>query len=392
MVSKASHSRFYFFIFACLGLISPYLGFWLNSVLPAEDLKYALMVFNATLIVVPTVWGYWAFKENRPGNWLSYGTIMACLFALGLTQVSRNITLLASCFLIVAFGVFFNPILPLLEAITYQQLKTPQSYSQVRLFGSAGFMFCSFLIGSMWILNNPHHFPYIVAALLFLCWCLSFPYKNTPVLYNNSIEVKEPIIVSNPVKEKTLFSSLLSLSSLWIVVILVQAAFACYYAFFALHMEQVVSSGWIIGALLATATGAEIFAFWKIDWFFNRWKPITLLATASLCLLLRWLLLAFITPQLIPLLFVFQLSQAIGFSVFHTVCLKIIHEKLSFTHVGAGQGFYNAIGYGVGGTIGVFFAGMFWEMYKGSGVFLFAFLLSVLSFVFALFLRLFNKK
>lgn len=85
------------------------------------------------------------------------------------------------------------------------------------------------------------------------------------------------------------------------------------------------------------------------------------------------------TTALIPIILLLQVTQAVGFSVFHTACLKIIHDKISPLQVGAAQGFYNAIGYGVGGCIGVFVGGVLWENYKGAGVFTFAALLCLLG-------------
>ena len=382
MISTAAHSRFYFFIFACMGLISPYLGWWLNSVLETSDLKYALMVFNATLIIIPTIWGHWAFSGSSPGRWLSHGTFAACLFALGLTQVSSDVPLVATCFLIMAFGVFFNPLLPLLEAMTYQQMKSPQLYSNIRLFGSIGFMACSFLLGGMLLMDRPFLFPYLVSALLFVCWLISFPSKAAPLLGVGAVDA--PIVQKKSVVAIKVSTSLRKLHPLWIITCLIQAAFACYYAFFALHLQNVVASGWVIGALIALATASEVVAFLKIDWFFKRWSPVTLIIVSAFLLLVRWGVLSVASAALLPLVLLLQLTQAVGFSVFHTACLKIIHDKIPSQHVGAAQGFYNAIGYGVGGCIGVFVGGMLWETQKGLGVFAFAAVLCCVALIWSI--------
>lgn len=390
MISVSAHSRFYFFIFACMGLISPYLGWWLNSVLHTSDLKYALMVFNATLIIIPTIWGHWAFSGSSPGRWLSHGTFAACLFALGLTQVSAEIPLAATCFLILAFGVFFNPLLPLLEALTYQQMKSPQLYSNIRLFGSIGFMACSFLLGGMLLMDRPFLFPYLVSGLLFVCWLISFPYKVVPLLGLGAIDA--PVVQKKSRPSTPVSHSLVKLHPLWIITCLVQAAFACYYAFFAMHLQNIVSSGWIIGALIALATASEVVAFLKIDWFFKRWSPIALIVLATGLLLVRWGVLSIASAALLPLILILQLTQAVGFSVFHTACLKIIHDKIPSVHLGAAQGFYNAIGYGVGGCIGVFVGGLLWESQKGFGVFVFATALCCLALVWGLIWKVLHSR
>lgn len=369
------HIRFYFFIFASLGLISPYLGWWLASVLPEHDLKYVLSAFYATLIIVPSVWGHAAFSGQHPGKWLSHGALAAVIFAVGLSQISSSIGVAAACFLIMAFGIFFNPLLPLLEAMAYNQLSDHGAYSKIRLFGSLGFMLCSSLLGGVVLINHPNFFPWMVAALLLISWLFSLPYKKL------TLSIVPPTSVDVP--KKNIYKSLNSLSTLWIATALTQAAFACYFAFMALHMRSLGVNGWVIGLIIGASAASEILSFWKMDWFFKKAGPWTLIAVASLLSALRWIVVAFAAPGLIGLVLIAQLTQAIGFSVFHTACLKIIHDNLPSTHMGAAQGFYNAVGYGVGGLSGVFIGGIMWEMYGGQGVFLFAMCMSLLAFFLA---------
>lgn len=398
-MSSWYHARFYFVLFGVLGLVSPYLAWWLNSVLADGHLKYAMAVFYFTLILVPAIWGHVAFSGTSPGRWLSNGVLAAVLFSLGLTQIDAGTNIGAACFIILAFGVFFNPIMPLTDALAYNQYADEASYSRIRLFGSLGFTFVSTLIGGVIVMSHPHFFPYMVCLLMLVTWILSLPYKAHFKSPSPSPPSSHPTPKLNilsqilaPTTTNSVVNSIKSLWPLWVVVALSQVAFSSYFAFFALHMKSIGFSGWLIGVLIGIAAAAEVLAFLKMKWFFKIMSPWMLLALASLSSLLRWVVIAFAAPSWAPLLLLMQASQAIGFSVLHTASLKIIHDTLPSTHMGAAQGFYNAVGYGVGGLIGVFVAGVIWENQgSGVGVFIFASTVSFLTLLFSLIVYFKNK-
>ena len=389
MISNWYHARFYFFLFATLGLISPYLGWWLGSVVDAQSLKYILASFYATLVLIPAIWGHAAFSGQHPGRWLSHGALAAVVFALGLTQITPATPLGAACFLVMAFGVFFNPLLPLLEAMAYNQLADQQAYSRIRLYGSLGFMVCSSLVGGMVLMKHPNLFPAIVTILMAITWFFSLPYKNTKPLTTSLItDVTE--MGEEPVEQvktdRSVIKKIFSMWGLWLVTGLTQAAFACYFAFFALHMKDLGVAGWLVGLMIGVSAASEVIAFWKIKWFFDRASPWMLIAVASSLSCIRWVAVAMASDLWLPVVFALQLTQALGFSVFHTACLKIIHQSMPAKMMGAAQGFYNAVGYGVGGILGVFFSGLVWEHYRGQGVFAFAACISLSTMLIAFFM------
>lgn len=383
MLKNFHHARYFFFLFAAMGIVSPYLGWWLQQVLPTSSASIVLACFYATLIVTPSVWGHAAFSSNKPGRWLSRGTLLAAIFALGLTQIHEITPLIACCFLMIAFGIFYNPLMSLLDAIAYSQVADTHVYSRIRLYGSLGFLLFSSIIGGMVVLSHPSLFPFFVSGTLLLTYAVSWPYRQSQTfetnLPNNLLEV---------------FPRLLwKLKGLWVVVVASQVAFVMYYTYIALHLSSVGFSNMTIGLLIGVATMAEIAAFWKIKWFFARFSPWILISLASLITVVRWVAIGLAVDNVIFLigLTLVQLLHALSFTVFHTACLKIIHDEVSPREMGLAQGLYNALGYGVGGVLGVLWAAHIW-MSSQAGVFFTAAWISLGMSIFAFLVYLRAKR
>ena len=379
---------YYFSLYAVLGLVSPYLGYWLSEVMGSSGMRYALATFYATMIFVPALWGHVAFVPRNgfsaPGHWLSFGTLGAALFALGLTQISPQLPILTACFLVLAFGVFFNALVALLESISYQLLGSPSKFSQIRVFGSLGFMACSVVIGGTMVMSYPWTFPYLISAIMTIAWIQSLAYK-TISLPSEDRKKSSSIPLSH---------SFAKLWPVWGLVASTQAAFACYFAFFALRMKEIGFSGPMIGVLIGLATAAEVFTFLKMGSFMSRHSPRTLILWSTALTSLRWVVLwmvasyswvAFLVVALV------QLTQSFGFSIFHVSTIRTLHESVPSGHFGTLRGLSEAFGFGVGGVLGVFLAGTIWEAGHHAEVFLVASGLAFISFLFALFLPRLDK-
>lgn len=386
-------SKYYLFVFAALGIISPFLGLWLKDILKPEDFKYALISYYSTVIIFPVLFGYIAFKNGNQNRNLVIITLIS--FVSSLLLIKNYDNLLLTCFFIFIFGAFYNSIMPVLEAITYQNNSNPKDYSKIRVFGSYGFAISSFIIG-YFVIKNPILFPYIVSFLLLIASIISFTYlnkdKNSTKSLNrnfdtNYFDTQFTIDLDSISKTKLNsgfdFKKVLKLSKLWTIVFLTQAAFACYYTFFAIHLNQIFNLFFIVTLFFAIATISEILAFCKMDWFFKKFSTKTLLMLSSSSLILRWICLAispFINMYLaLFLILFFQITHIFGFAVFHSCSLKIIDENIKKEDQGLYQGLYNSVGYGFGASIGVFIGSVIWENYNTIGVFIFAAILSTIS-------------
>jgi PPP family 3-phenylpropionic acid transporter len=377
--SRSHHASFYFVLFAAMGIVSPYLGLWLHHVLP-NTFSFVLSGFYLTLILVPAVWGHFAFASDRPGLWLRRGSLIASFTALGLTFISSSNTLGANIIILMTFGVFFNPLTALLDAMVSAELADPGDYARVRLYGSVGFMACSFLVGGTVVLAHPDSFPFLVALSLFFVWWRARSYSP--------VDFSLPLI-DTPSVFASIKTSMARLFPVWWVAFFTQASFACYYTFFAMALLDRGVSNLMIGFAFAVATASEVLAFRFMDKLFKKVSPWTWVVAASLCTAVRWLSLSGIIGFFLPLVLVLQCTQALGFSLVHTACMTLIRERVPENHLGTMQGLYNAFGFGVGGVVGVFLGALVWEHGEHSrGLFELALVLALFAAAGALIVRI----
>lgn len=374
-------ARYYFFLYAVLGLVSPYLGYWLSNTMD-EGMKYAMATFYSTMIFVPVLWGHAAFTPRagqlRPGQWLTFASLGAAVFSLGLTQISPDLPVLTACFLVLAFGLFFNALVALVESISYVLLDSPADFSRIRVFGSIGFLVCSVALGGTIVFSHPWTFPYLLAAIMTVAWVQSTHYKR--------LILPSPPATPNQVP-KSLPRSAMRLWALWGVVAMTQAAFACYFTFFALRLRDLGFSGIMIGVLIGVASAAEIFMFLRLGPLVARYSARALIIFSTLLTVVRWVVLSLVTgPSWWPVVVLAQMSQAFGFSVFHVSCMRVLRQNSPTVHFGALRGISEAVGFGLGAAAGVLMAGTLWEGGRHAGVFLLAAFLAFVSCVFACFL------
>lgn len=371
---------YYFSLYAVLGLVSPYLGYWLVETVGPDSMRWALSSFYATMIFAPALWGHIAFSPCKglsyPGKWLAFGTLGAAVFGLGLTQVSPDLPLATVCFLVLAFSVFFNALVSLVEAISYQLLGNLSKFSQVRMFGSLGFMVCSAAIGGTIVMSQPWTFPYLVSAIMTAAWIQSLAYKKVSIPSSKQI----------PNKSNSLSKTFFRLWPVWGLVATTQAGFACYFAFFAIRMKEIGFPGPAVGILIGLATAAEVFTFFKLGPFMARHNPRHLIMISTALTSLRWAIISlssFASWWVFALVALAQLTQSFSFSVFHVSTIRTLHENCPSAHFGTLRGVAEAFGFGVGGVIGAFLAGSLWSSGYHSSVFLAGSGFAALSFVFA---------
>ena len=99
----------------------------------------------------------------------------------------------------------------------------------------------------------------------------------------------------------------------------------------------------------------------------------------------RWLLIS-IFPENIYIVTLATLFHAVTYGMYHAVSISLIHEYFTGELQGRGQALYSSISFGLGGSIGSFYSGYFWESFGGSGVYLFASLFAFLGFIVSLIL------
>lgn len=352
-------SSYYFFYFAAVGTIIPYLGLYLQSLsFNAMEIAQITAVLAMARIISPPLF---ALLADRRGQFLFYAQLTSfasAVLVLGFWEFDGYAGLL---WLMWWLGFFWHAALPPMESLTLRSLGANLvPYSRIRLWGSVGFIVAVLGVGYLVELFG------IVAFL----WSMTvfFVLMAGSTLFN----CEQPHTYAQGLDLAGLWLSIKNPSVLLILglALLVQLSHGVYYAFYSLWLDTVGYSASEIGLLWTLGVVAEVLLFWRFAQFQHllSFKGWLLLATGLT--VLRWLMIASFA-EVWWWLSIAQLLHAATFGVFHSVAVQWLHRAFH-RHQAQGQALYVSITYGIGGVLGSLFAGYVWTWGQGVSAFLLA--------------------
>jgi len=344
----------YFWYFAILGLIVPFLSVFLdhrgfNSI----EIGEILAIFTATKIIGPAMWAIIADKRGEQLSIIRFGALLTffsfCLmfFADGYWPI---------VFVLAIFSIFWTAILPQMEVLTlYSIRKSAKIYARIRLWGSIGFIVLSIVSGELLSRYTPEAFTYIGAFVLLM-------------LYVSTLFIKQPKIGqlentdSQPIISKCLE---LSFIAFFIAGLFLQLSFGPYYSFFALYLRDLDYPSFAVGAYASVGVVAEIVIFLIAGSLFKHYSMKGLLIFSLLLTAIRWYLMADYADSAV-VLFIAQVLHAFSFGLYHAVSIQFVQRHFSNQQQNRGQAIYLAGVYGIGGAIGAYASGILWQDGKGA--------------------------
>jgi len=373
-------SSSYFFYFALLGLISPYLAIFLDGQgFSSRQVGEILAIMTATKIVAPSLWATFADKSARPLFIIRLGALLALVSFTLLYWFSHYWPI---TFCLALFTLFWTAILPQLEVHTLNSTKqSSKIYARVRLWGSLGFIVLAILAGEAISRLGYQVFTslgVIILVGLFISTLLLTP-KKGGTLNKSKEKASEPIV------NKLIDGRFVSF---FIAGLLLQISFAPYYGFFALFLRDFHYSGVAVGLFISLGAVAEIVAFIYMGSLFKHFSLNSLLVFSIAITALRWFLMPLVADSVL-LLAINQLSHAASFAIYHSASMKFISSHFTKSQQSRGQGVYLGGVYGVGGAIGAYITGLLWLGGEGATN---AFIMAGISALLGATIMIFSKK
>lgn len=363
-------SSFYLFYFASLGALIPYWGLYLKHLgFNIADIGTLMAIIMATKVISPNIWGWIADHTGKRMAIVRLGSLLAAITFACVFWVQSYWWL---ALVMLLFSFFWNAALPQFEAATMLHLKAePQRYSRIRLWGSVGFIVAVLGIGRFLDYFSINFLPWIIGTLLAL---------------NCLVALLTPDVTFSHVSkaDNSLFSLLFKpeLLAFFLVYLLLQVAHGPYYVFYSVYLQQHDYTATLTGLLWALGVAAEVLIF---IWMYGLIKRVSLRAMllSSLALsMLRWLMIAY-GVDFFSVIVCAQLLHAASFGVAHVVAIQFIHRYFGGGHQSKGQALYSSLSFGLGGMLGSFFSGYFWDLMGGETVFVIAALASGLALLIA---------
>lgn len=342
----------YFFYFAILGLISPYLSVFLDAKgFTSIELGEIFAIITATKIVAPSLWAVLADKTGQQLLIIRLGAIFA-LISFGLLFWLN--TYWSIIFSLALFSLFWTAILPQLEVFTLNSVRRSNKiYARVRLWGSIGFIVLALITGQVMTSFSIEYFPFsftligcVILLLLFISTLTIKPRYKAKYHKKSAIAIRAKLFESRFIV-------------FFVAGMLLQISFGPYYGFFALFLRDLSYSGFTIGLLISLGVVAEIMVFIYAGALFKAFSLKQLLIISLAITALRWYLMALFADAVVILLFT-QILHAASFGLYHSASMLFISNHFSACQQSRGQAIYLGGVYGIGGAIGAYLAGVLW--------------------------------
>jgi len=346
----------YFFFFALLGLIVPYWGAYLTDLnFSSAQIGELMAILMATRIVMPVIWAAHVDKTEQRLSAIRWGSLFSFLFFCGFFFADTYWTI---AIVLMLFASCWSAILPQMEVVTLSTLaKRSHDYSKIRAWGSIGFIvlvtvggFIFEYFGIKWLITVGA----IVLVGLMLVTTLIAYHPQKAVTDSVGGETSFYQTLKNP--NVILFMA---------AILLLQVSHGPYYNFFVLYLMDAGYSESFAGLQIGLGVVAEVVVFVVTARLLQRFGAKQLLFVSLLLSALRWIVMPFVTDNVV-LLSANQLLHAASFGSAHAAAMAMLNYWFVGGARGRGQALYASICFGVGGVIGALYSGYTWQEGAGS--------------------------
>jgi len=363
-------SGFYFFYFASLGALLPYWNPYLKTLgFSSFQIGFLMAIVMGTKIIAPNIWGWIADHTGKRMVIVRLASLLSVLCFAGVFLDSGFWWLVI---IMSTFSFFWNASLPQFEATTMNYLGgQTYRYNTIRMWGSIGFIIAAIGLGWLVEWRDLSLVPLVILLLFLTIWL-------------SSLVVPEHAAGHMHIERQPLRQVLMrrEVVALLLSCLLVQASHGAYYTFYSIYLEEHGYSSSLIGQLWALGVIAEIIVFVLMFHLMPRFGARRLFLAALMLTAIRWVMVAQ-WPESLAWLVIAQCLHAASFGVVHAVAIHLIHQFFTGKHQGRGQALYSSMSFGVGGAMGSFLSGVFWQELGGQQVFLISSLFAVLALIVA---------
>jgi PPP family 3-phenylpropionic acid transporter len=350
-------STFYLFYFALLGSTAPYLALYFHH-LGFDSARIGELVAIPMLMrcVAPNLWGWLGDHTGRRLAIVRIGAVCT-LGSFALILLDKSYAWLALVMALHAF--FWHAVLPQFETLTLAHLHGQAArYSQIRLWGSIGFILSVVGLGRVFESFSLDAYPYTLLAIM-----AGIVVASAWVPDARAVEAA-PRTPGEGFVKQLLRPGVLAF---YLCVGLMQLSHGPYYTFLTLHLEQLGYSRAVIGLLWAVGVVAEVLMFMAMSRILARFSLRQVLVTSFMLAALRWLLLGSFAEHLWVLVLA-QVMHAATFGSFHAAAIHFVQRSFGSRQQGQGQALYAALS-GVGGAMGALYSGYLWQPLGAGGTF-----------------------
>ncbi len=348
--------------------MAPFWGLYLKALaFNAFQIGVLMSLLQVMRVFAPNIWGHIADQTGKRVvivQFAAWGSLLCYTGVFFGTSFWWLFVVMAS------MSFFWSASLPLVEAMTLSHLKSnTQHYGRIRLWGSIGFICVVVGLGYWFDFRPVTDLPWAVMGFLLGIVVFSRYIPEADIEVHESDHLPVWHIIRRP-----------QVWSLLGACFLMAAAHGPYYTFYSIYLVAHGYAKSTVGWLWALGVVCEIGVFL---WMPRIARPVRLetilLGTFALAVL-RFLLIAWAVNSLLAVL-VAQILHAATFGAFHSAAVALIHRNFKGRHQARGQGLYNSMAFGAGGTLGGLYSGAIWDSLGPQVTFSLAAMCAGLAFV-----------
>ncbi len=315
----------------------------------AESIGYLTGIMMATKIIAPNLWSWLADRTGQRMTIIRAGTLLGLILFLGIFIDAQRFWWLV--IIIAAYSFFWNAVLAQFEVATLSHLDGRyQRYSQIRVWGSVGFIAAVTLLGLFFDYFSVTWLPWFIVLLLTGIWLSSLLVEEN----KSSTDNKEP---------RRSFVEVLRqphVITFMLVCFLLQVSHGPYYTFFSLFLEDHGYSRTVTGLLWSLGVVAEVIVFIIMHRLLDRFSLRYIMLASLILSVIRWLLIGFYVDNWMILIFA-QCLHAATFGSYHAFAVEMVRRMFGGGLEGQGMALYSGLSFGAGGAVGAVLSGWIWE-------------------------------
>ncbi|MCP3142432.1 MFS transporter [Pyxidicoccus xibeiensis] len=352
---RLSLAGFYFFYYAAVGIVLPFLPAYLKSLSLSTTQVGLLLAINPLVsLLAPPLWGHLADRTGRASRIL---TVLAsgAVLAFSLLLLAREFPALVAS--LVTYAFFVTSFTPLIDSLALHHVaRAGGSYAHLRLFGSLGFIASS--VGFGLLVTRVDRITVITAlGLLALLLAWSFTLRDTPA----SGDVRPHPLAGVKLLRHRDFRWMLSATCLhWM-------ACAPYHGTLSIHVTALGLSPAVVGVTAGAGVVAEVVVMALYPRLAARFAPRHVLALAFASSALRWAGMALTSSAgvlvgLAPL-------HGLTFGAFYVASVAFLARRVPPELRASGQALFAAVTFGMGGLVGYAGSGAAYDWLGGHRLF-----------------------
>lgn len=348
-------SLYYFFYFAFIGVFSPYFTLYLQGLsLSATDIALLMSQMQLMRLLAPTFWGWLADKRGRRVDIIRLSALCACVGFTGFFLTDHFLLMFVPMTLM---AFFWSASLPLVESLTFAHLgQQHHRYSQIRVWGSVGFIVAVLLGGALLDTLPISNVPAMVFVVLIGILIMAFKVpEGLHIPRTGAAEAADEALAS--------LGSVMRERRVWMLLLacfLMSSAHGVYYVFYSIHLDALGYSKGMIGLLWSLGVLVEIGLFMLMAPLMKRYSLRALLLATYAVAVVRFLFIGWGGESLL-LLLIAQTMHGVTFGVHHAASIAAVNQWFP-RHIHArGQALYSSLSFGGGGLFGGIISGLVWE-------------------------------